>query len=353
MRSTRVSARGVSARRLPLAFAAFAFFFALGSLPVSTTAETMPTQNTMDDAADMLSAFARYEMEASTIDLVDAETGAPLSARSKAALADSSPFDDAGDFDLGLFVDARDGGFEPGQTVNVTVCDFGAPENCVKAEPYEGAPAEYECGASDERLKETDFRCVAIAAVADDDGDLSLVEMDVEPVDAARYLAACPGSEEDDDDEDDDESSLVVTDADETSSEDGDSEDDSEEGSRKKKKSRRLLDSRSPARSPANRGADWRRRGKPRCAAAPDGPRGPSARAARAASPEAERAEAGPGGGGDGLEGVSNASGSRQTNEARTETTDLISCRPRARFLEGKDTTGFSDSFRRPSTHAP
>ncbi len=241
MRSTP-SARGVSARRLPLAFAAFAFFF------VSTTAETMPTQNTMDDAADMLSAFARYEMEASTIDLVDAETGAPLSAKSKAALADSSPFDDRGDFDLGLFVAARDGGFEPGQTVNVTVCDFGAPENCVKAEPYKGAPAEYECGASDERLKETDFRCVAIAAVADDDGDLSLVEMDVEPVDAG-HLAACPGSEEDDDDEDDDESSLVVTDADETSSS---SEDDSEEGSRKKKKSRRLLDS-DDARSPANR----------------------------------------------------------------------------------------------------
>jgi hypothetical protein len=249
MRSTP-SAR-VSSRRLPLAFAAFAFFFALGC-PVSR-AETMPTQNTMDDAADMLSAFARYEMEASTIDLVDAETGAPLSAKSKAALADSSPFDESGDFDLGLFVAAEEGGFEPGQTVNVTVCDFGAPENCVKAEPYKGAPAEYECGVSDERVKETDFRCVAVAAVADDDGDLSLVEMDVEPVDAARYLAACPGSEEDDDDEDDDESSLVVTDADETSSEDGDSEDDSEEGSRKKKKSRRLLDSRSPARSPANR----------------------------------------------------------------------------------------------------
>ena len=246
MRSTP-SAR-VSARRLPLAFAAFACFFALGC-PVSR-AETMPTQNTMDDAADMLSAFARYEMEASTIDLVDAETGAPLSAKSKAALADSSPFDEKGDFDLGLFVAAADGGFEPGQTVNVTVCDFGAPENCVKAEPYKGAPAEYECGASDERLKETDFRCVAIAAVADDDGDLSLVEMDVEPVDnAARLLAACPGSEEDDDDEDDDESSLVVTDADETSSS---SEDDSEEGSRKKKKSRRLLDS-DDARSPANR----------------------------------------------------------------------------------------------------
>ena len=149
MRSTP-SAR-VSSRRLPLAFAAFAFFFALGC-PVSR-AETMPTQNTMDDAADMLSAFARYEMEASTIDLVDAETGAPLSAKSKAALADSSPFDESGDFDLGLFVAAEEGGFEPGQTVNVTVCDFGAPENCVKAEPYKGAPAEYECGVSDERVK--------------------------------------------------------------------------------------------------------------------------------------------------------------------------------------------------------
>ena len=247
MRSTPSAAR-VSARGLPLAFAAFAFFFALGC-PVSR-AETMPTQNTMDDAADMLSAFARYEMEASTIDLVDAETGAPLSAKSKAALADSSPFDESGDFDLGLFVAAEEGGFEPGQTVNVTVCDFGAPENCVKAEPYKGAPAEYECGVSDERVKETDFRCVAVAAVADDDGDLSLVEMDVEPVEPPVDLAACPGSEEDDDDEDDDESSLVVTDADETSSssEVGDPEDDSEEGGRrKKKKSRRLLDARFPA----------------------------------------------------------------------------------------------------------
>ena len=246
MRSTP-SAR-VSSRRLPLAFAAFAFFFALGC-PVSR-AETMPTQNTMDDAADMLSAFARYEMEASTIDLVDAETGAPLSAKSKAALADSSPFDESGDFDLGLFVAAEEGGFEPGQTVNVTVCDFGAHQNCVKAEPYKGAPAEYECGVSDERVKETDFRCVAVAAVADDDGDLSLVEMDVEPVEPPVDLAACPGSEEDDDDEDDDESSLVVTDADETSSssEVGDPEDDSEEGGRrKKKKSRRLLDARFPA----------------------------------------------------------------------------------------------------------
>ena len=247
MRSTRVSARGVSARRLPLAFAAFAFFFALGSLPVSTTAETMPTQNTMDDAADMLSAFARYEMEASTIDLVDAETGAPLSARSKAALADSSPFDDAGDFDLGLFVDARDGGFEPGQTVNVTVCDFGAPENCVKAEPYEGAPAEYECGASDERLKETDFRCVAIAAVADDDGDLSLVEMDMVPVAQASEARAAIETEE----EASEDADLIVTDADEDTEDEDNSEEttssdenseDEENSRRKRKTSRRLLD---------------------------------------------------------------------------------------------------------------
>ena len=285
MRSTPSAAR-VSGRRLPLAFAAFAFFFALGC-PVSR-AETMPTQNTMDDAADMLSAFARYEMEASTIDLVDAETGAPLSAKSKAALADSSPFDESGDFDLGLFVAAEEGGFEPGQTVNVTVCDFGAPENCVKAEPYKGAPAEYECGVSDERVKETDFRCVAVAAVADDDGDLILVEMDVEPVEPPVDLAACPGSEEDDDDEDDDEddeSSLVVADADETSSS-------SRLGiprtiPKRRKEEEEQASARSTTRDPPRAAADWRRRGKPRCAVAPVGARGPSARAARAASPEA------------------------------------------------------------------
>lgn len=232
MRSTP-SAR-VCATRLPLALAAW--LFALGALVSSARAETMPTRDTMDDAADMLSAFARYEMDESTIDLFDAETGAPLSAKSVAAVADSSPFDERGDFDLGLFVAKDDGGFEPGQSVNVSVCDFGKPENCVKAEPYKGAPESYECGASDELLPETDFRCVDVVAAADDDGDLSLIEMDVEPVALAAACAAIETEEEASEDAD----RPVVTDADEDTSED--TSEDEENSRRKRKTSRRLLD---------------------------------------------------------------------------------------------------------------
>lgn len=239
MRSTP-SAR-VCATRLPLALAAW--LFALGALVSSARAETMPTRDTMDDAADMLSAFARYEMDESTIDLFDAETGAPLSAKSVAAVADSSPFDARGDFDLGLFVAKDDGGFEPGQSVNVSVCDFGKPENCVKAEPYKGAPESYECGASDELLPETDFRCVDVVAAADDDGDLSLIEMDVEPVALLTACAAIETEEEASEDAD----RPVVTDADEGTSEDTsedeeNSEDEEENSRRKRKTSRRLLD---------------------------------------------------------------------------------------------------------------
>ena len=208
----------------------------------------MPTRDTMDDGADMLSAFARYEMDDSTIDLFDAETGAPLSAKSVAAVADSSPFDENDDFDLGLFVAASDGKLEPGQTVNVSVCDFGAPDKCKKAEPYKGAPESYECGASDELLPETDFRCVDVAAETDEDGDLSLIEMDLEPV-ASAACAAIETEEEASEDEE----NLVVTDAEEdtededtededTTDTDESSEDEENEKRRKRKTSRRLLD---------------------------------------------------------------------------------------------------------------
>ena len=246
MRSTP-SARVSGAPRLPLALAAF-LAFALGALVSSARAETMPTRDTMDDGADMLSAFARYEMDDSAIDLFDTETGAPLSAKSVAAVADSSPFDDKGDFDLGLFVAAADGKFEPGQSVNVSVCDFGRPDKCKKAEPYKGAPESYECGASDELLPETDFACVDVAAETDEDGDLSLIEMDMVPV--AQASAACAAIETEEEASEDAE--LVVTDADEdtededtvieeTTSSDESSEDE-ENGKRKRKTSRRLLD---------------------------------------------------------------------------------------------------------------
>ena len=105
------------------------------------SAETMDTTNTMDDASDMLADFARYEMDASTLTLVNASTGAPLSERSAAALSDADP-ETPDDFDLGLFVHASDMDptVAPGSTVNVTVCDFSRPENCAKAVPYPGAP---------------------------------------------------------------------------------------------------------------------------------------------------------------------------------------------------------------------
>jgi hypothetical protein len=246
MRSTP-SARVSGAPRLPLALAAS--LFALGALVSSARAETMPTRDTMDSGADMLSAFARYEMDDAVIDLFDAETGVKLSAKSVAAVADSSPFDDQNDFDLGLFVAASDGKFEPGQTVNVSVCDFGNPSKCVKAEPYKGAPESYECGASDELLPETDFRCVEIDAETDDDGDLSLIEMDVEPV--AGAFAACAAIETEEEASED--ADLIVTDADEdtededtviedTTSSDESSEDEENGKRRKRKTSRRLLD---------------------------------------------------------------------------------------------------------------
>jgi hypothetical protein len=242
MRSTP-SARVSGAPRLPLALAAS--LFALGALVSSARAETMPTRDTMDSGADMLSAFARYEMDDAVIDLFDAETGVKLSAKSVAAVADSSPFDDQNDFDLGLFVAASDGKFEPGQTVNVSVCDFGAPDKCVKAEPYKGAPESYECGASDELLPETDFRCVDVAAETDEDGDLSLIEMDVVPV-ASAACAAIETEEEASEDAD-----LIVTDADEDTEDEDNSEEttssdenseDEENSRRKRKTSRRLLD---------------------------------------------------------------------------------------------------------------
>jgi hypothetical protein len=47
----------------------------------------------------------------------------------------------------------------------------------------EGAPEDYQCGASDETLPATGFTCTNITAVVDDDGDLSLIDEMTEPTD--------------------------------------------------------------------------------------------------------------------------------------------------------------------------
>ena len=63
--------------------------------------------------------------------------------------------------------------------MNVTVCEFGDPDACVKTTPYPGAPEEYQCGVSDETVPATAFKCVTKTATTDDDGDLSFIEMDL------------------------------------------------------------------------------------------------------------------------------------------------------------------------------
>lgn len=189
-RATKTARFLLPRRRSPIPFCAMSpATRALGLLAASVallassevSAETMPTTNTMDDASDMLADFARYSMDASVLTLVNATTGAPLSERSAAALADADP-ETPDDFDLGLFVHASDMDptVAPGSVVNVTVCDFSRPENCAKAVPYPGAPEEYACGESDETNPDVGFECVALRADVDEDGDLSLVEMDAE-----------------------------------------------------------------------------------------------------------------------------------------------------------------------------
>ena len=154
------------------------FLSALAALP-RALGEVMETTNEMNDASDMLEDFARYEMDAATMDLFNATTGEPLSDRSKAVVADADP-EDPDDFDLGLFVDKKDADLAPGSTVDVSVCDFKYPENCEKATPYKGAPESYECGESDEADPRAGFECLVRRAVVDDDGDLSHIDLNVE-----------------------------------------------------------------------------------------------------------------------------------------------------------------------------
>ena len=205
------------------------FFTVLSCAVTPTTAEVMRTTNTMDDASDMLSDFAKYEMQDSTIDLVNAVTGEPLSRKSKAALGDSTPFDEANDFDLGIFVDKKDGNFTAGELVNVTVCDFAAPEFCEKEVPYPGAPEEYHCGVSDEKIPATEFKCVTSVATTDDDGDLSLIEMDL-TMDSKEVS--------------DEEEELLLSDSeDDAEKEYSEEEDTSEDPSARKRSLRKLLTS--------------------------------------------------------------------------------------------------------------
>ena len=72
------------------------------------------------------------------------------------------------------------------KTVNVTVCEFMYPENCLMETPYPGAPSEYACGLSDEERPETGFECDSRAVEVEPDVDRS-VDVEVEEENEGLY----------------------------------------------------------------------------------------------------------------------------------------------------------------------
>ena len=76
------------------------------------------------------------------------------------------------------------------------MCDFEYPEACEKVTPYRGAPDYYACGESDETNPKTGFKCTNITAVADEDGDLSLIDEIKSP------MSMCSNYGDEDEDED-------------------------------------------------------------------------------------------------------------------------------------------------------
>ena len=97
--------------------------------------------------------------------------------------------------------------YPPGSNQTVQMCDFDFPDACEKETPYKGAPDDYDCGASDEALPATGFRCTNITAVTDQDGDLSLID----EIDSATPMCVnADGDEEPIDDEPDAEAEPKV-----------------------------------------------------------------------------------------------------------------------------------------------
>ncbi len=87
---------------------------------------------------------------------------------------------------VGVFIPASSGFMNSQKTVNVTVCEFMYPENCLMETPYPGAPSEYACGLSDEERPETGFECDSREVEVEPDGDLS-VDVEIEEENEALY----------------------------------------------------------------------------------------------------------------------------------------------------------------------
>ena len=169
---------------------------------------------------------------------------------SKAAIVNGNP-DDPDELDVALFVDHTDEEYEPGSNQTVQVCDFEYPEACEKVTPYRGAPDYYACGESDETNPKTGFKCTNITAVADEDGDLSLIDEIKSP------MSMCSNYGDEDEDED-----VDADDADDADDAEADAADDDEEKEETKDNTnsrRRLLQRR--RRSPGARSRSLRTAG--------------------------------------------------------------------------------------------
>lgn len=135
-----------------------------------------------DTKRDMMRDFSKEFMDDFSFDMVNETTGE----RIRGGMGIVAPTFDRNSVLVGVFLPSRfvdgevsagdDGGASP--EVEISVCEFSKPENCLKEVPYPGAPDEFACGLSDETLDDTGFDCDTGTANLEPDGDLS-VEMEV------------------------------------------------------------------------------------------------------------------------------------------------------------------------------
>jgi hypothetical protein len=130
-----------------------------------------------DTKRDMMRDFSKEFMDDFSFDMVNETTGE----RIRGGMGIVAPTFDRDTVLVGVFLPSR---FVDGEEVSaedeveISVCEFSKPENCLKEVPYPGAPDDFACGLSDETLDDTGFDCDTGTANLEPDGDLS-VEMEV------------------------------------------------------------------------------------------------------------------------------------------------------------------------------
>lgn len=130
-----------------------------------------------DTKRDMMRDFSKEFMDDFSFDMVNETTGE----RIRGGMGIVAPTFDRDTVLVGVFLPSR---FVDGEEVSaedeveISVCEFSKPENCLKEVPYPGAPDDFACGISDETLDDTRFDCDTGTANLEPDGDLS-VEMEV------------------------------------------------------------------------------------------------------------------------------------------------------------------------------